>query len=307
MRESGGVGLKLEVTGHGRPGLAVHIAAGGRLLLRQGDQPVLLAKVFNDYSGVEYLVTDRFRSPIAPLRASHAATIADSDEENRGERWAHHFASALESARQSPLHDGSWLLDTRHTRPESTPWASVAAQRWTQRLLAENPGAIDWIAQHGDSQVLPLRRLSDATDTRVKSYRRQARAGILPPVLLWWISSLYSYVVLDGHDRILAAVAEDQWPSFIALAPADRRSTDLDSQEAIDRHLAERQRIQPGNSEALVASGRRLARMLNHIDADHGRTRAWMLPGGGAAWDAVAQAHAPGWLDRISRFIDSER
>ncbi|SNS57160.1 hypothetical protein SAMN06264365_118118 [Actinoplanes regularis] len=141
MRESGGVGLNLEVAGHGRPGLAVHITAGGRLLLRQGDQPVLLAKVFTDYSGVEYLVTDRFRAPIAPLRASHAAAIANSDEENRGGRWAHHFASALESARQSPLYDGSWLLDTRRTRPEYSPWASVA----TQRLLVDNPGEIDWL------------------------------------------------------------------------------------------------------------------------------------------------------------------
>ncbi|GIE89635.1 hypothetical protein [Actinoplanes regularis] len=164
-------GLKLDVAGRGRPDLAVHMAAGGRLLLRQGDQPVLLAKVFTDYSGVEYLVTDRFRSPIAPLRASQAAAIADSGNENSGERWAHHFASALESA-LGPLYDGSWLLDTRHTRLEHSPWGPVATQPWTRRLLAENP---------------------------------------------------------------------------------------------------------------------------------------WTLPGGGAAWDAIAQAHAPGWFDLVKQFIDNER
>lgn len=42
------------------------------------------------------------------------------------------------------------------------------------------------------------------------------------PVLLWWISGLDCYVILDGHDRILAAIAEDREPPFMALAAIDR-------------------------------------------------------------------------------------
>ncbi|WP_030436745.1 hypothetical protein [Actinoplanes subtropicus] len=84
VREAGGAGqandgtaaLTLDVVGRGRPRLAVHVAAVGRFLLRQGDQAVLLAKMRRDHAGVEYLVIDDLRSPIAPMRATHAAAVA---------------------------------------------------------------------------------------------------------------------------------------------------------------------------------------------------------------------------------------
>ncbi|MGB8939405.1 MAG: hypothetical protein WCD21_04060 [Streptomyces sp.] len=38
-----------------------------------------------------------------------------------------------------------------------------------------------------------------ADDPRVKAYRKQARDGTLPPVLLWWVSGLDCHLVLDGH------------------------------------------------------------------------------------------------------------
>jgi hypothetical protein len=305
--DDGGSGLTLDVAGRSRPGLAVHVAAGGRLMLRQGDQPVLLAKLHNDHAGVEYLITGRFRSPIAPVRAAHAEMIAEAGPGGRAGRWAHHFATALQAARDSPLYDGRWLLNAHATHLENTPWARSVAQRWAVLLLADNPAEIDWFARQGGWQVLPLRGLSDPTDGRVKAYRKQARAGVLPPVLLWWISGLDCYVILDGHDRMLAAIAEDQEPSFMALAAVDRQRADSHGQVVIDRYLAEQQLIPPGNIDALAASGRRLARTLNDIHTDYHRTRAWMLPGGSAAWDAIAQAHDSAWSDTIKQLIAYER
>ncbi len=306
-RASDGVsGLTLDVAGRSRPELAVYVAADGRLLLRQADQAVLLAKLHNDHAAVEYFITGNYRSPIAPTRAADAAAIADAGSEHRSGRWAHYFATALRAAQHSPLYDGRWLLNASATHLENTPWARSVARRWTELLLAENPGEIDWISRQGGGQVLPLRQLSDPTDSRVKAYRKQARVGILPPVLLWWISSLDCYVIVDGHDRILAAIAEEQEPSFMALTGIQQQRIDSHSQAVVDRYLAEQQLTPAGNIEALAASSRRLAWTLNEIHTDYHRTRAWILPGGSAAWDDIAQAHAPAWSEYIKRLIAYE-
>jgi hypothetical protein len=52
------------------------------------------------------------------------------------------------------------------------------------------------------ANVFALREASPSSASRVKSWRKHARDGTLPPALLAWISALDGYVVLDGHDRL---------------------------------------------------------------------------------------------------------
>lgn len=42
----------------------------------------------------------------------------------------------------------------------------------------------------------------------MKSWRKRAREGTLPPLLVYAVSALDMFVLLDGHDRYAAAVAE---------------------------------------------------------------------------------------------------
>ncbi|MDX3235410.1 hypothetical protein PV392_06910 [Streptomyces sp. ME03-5709C] len=76
-------------------------------------------------------------------------------------------------------------------------------------------------------EILPLRPMPGADDSRVKAYRKQAREGTLPPVLLWWVSGLDCHLILDGHARLAAAIAESVEPPLLQLhrtAPGDDRS-----------------------------------------------------------------------------------
>ncbi|MYX98297.1 hypothetical protein GT045_26700 [Streptomyces sp. SID486] len=48
----------------------------------------------------------------------------------------------------------------------------------------------------------------------------------LPPVLLWWASGLDCHLVLDGHARLAAAIAESLEPPLLQLhrtVPRDRQ------------------------------------------------------------------------------------
>ncbi|MEV0727078.1 hypothetical protein AB0I37_30450 [Micromonospora purpureochromogenes] len=184
------------------------------------------------------------------------------------------------------------------------------AAHW-QRLHAVDPdrGHITWFG-YGDPDedqrdVLPLRRLSPASAGRVRSYRRQLQEGILPPALLWWVSGLNTLLVLDGHDRIAAALAEQAVPEVVVLAPAvDPELASAWQRRSIQDYVGRVKHLQgaPGNSFAsahVASASRHFATTLGDIVRTEGRTRAWPLPGGPAAWNRQATKLAPGWTSRL--------
>jgi hypothetical protein len=67
-------------------------------------------------------------------------------------------------------------------------------------------GRIGWALRTPWSQVLALRPLAGAEAARVKAYRRLVRERTLPPLLVWYVSGLGCYLLVDGHDRLAAAL-----------------------------------------------------------------------------------------------------
>jgi len=47
--------------------------------------------------------------------------------------------------------------------------------------------------------------------------------------LLWWISGLDCYVLMDGHDRLVAAVAEQVEPPMLALTSVNTQQAAHDT------------------------------------------------------------------------------
>jgi hypothetical protein len=284
-------------------------------VLRQADTIVLMAKVDVDRIGVEYTLTGRFCSPIPPVRAAHAGAVGARDVGSVWQaRWGHHFASALTAAAGGPLHAGRWVISAEVSHLQSTSRTRDVTQRWSYLLLPQHRGSIDWFTSNGAWQILPLRRLATPDDGRVKSYRKQAREGILAPVLLWWISGLDCYAVLDGHDRLVAAVAEEQEPPLLALSSVSHRQVARDTEAAVDRYTTTAQVMQhqvaagtPGSAEALGAANRRFARDLRTIETGYGATRAWPLRGGTTTWNDLAKAQAPDWYAEITTADEPNR
>ncbi|MDH8458054.1 ParB/Srx family N-terminal domain-containing protein, partial [Klebsiella pneumoniae] len=58
---------------------------------------------------------------------------------------------------------------------------------------------------------------------RLKWWRKKCREGALPPVLVWYIAGLGSFVILDGHYRLQAAIAEEIPLSFLVLSELQER------------------------------------------------------------------------------------
>jgi hypothetical protein len=250
-------------------------ADGRRMLLRQGTRDVLLARIDQNYHGVHLFRLPGWTSPVPPIPFGQARRLGADPV-----RWAHWFASAL----TEPLHDGEWVLVTR----------DLPAYVLGDDLVRDHPTSyVDWFGAGWDGAV-PLRPLSDVDAARVKAYRKLATEGVLPPVLLWGQSGLAGYLVLDGHDRLVAARAAGVTPPVLVLdRAADARwlpGATADHENALRHVDAEVARGQPGAEQAREALVRRFARLAASIPEEGGRTMAWPLSGGAEEWDRIAAA-----------------
>ncbi len=284
------VGLSLDVQDRSRPGLCV-FTAGARLLVSQMSLPVVLAVVDEHHEGVDFWRTDGYRSFVPPLRADAGRALAGSPQ-----RWAHRFAQYLIDSPGSPLHEGRWLLSCES--PLRRHADASHAEYWGSMVVDGHPnGCIDWFLHVHSWEVLPLRPMPDAGDSRVKAYRKQAREGTLPPVLLWWVSGLDCHLILDGHARFAAAVAESVEPPLLQLhrtVPRDDLATRTeeavgDYEDELARFAELRAVHGPAVPDGSATAGPQLVRFLHGLNTAEQPTWAWPLPGGEKQWRHIAR------------------
>jgi hypothetical protein len=169
---------------------------------------------------------------------------------------------------------------------------------WHSLIVEGDPdGYLDWFVHNGSWEILPLRAMPGADDPRVKAYRKQAREGILPPVLLWWVSGIDSYLILDGHARLAAAVAESVEPAVLELyrtTPQDEM--DAGTAQAAKTYEAELARFTalraahgPAVPDGAGYAGPALVRRLDELRTARRPTWAWPLPGGAEEWGRIAR------------------
>ena len=133
--------------------------------------------------------------------------------------------------------------------------------------------------------------------------RKLAREGALPPVLLLHNNSLDSYLLLDGHDRLLAACLEGVTPTYFAVTQLRKVSGATREQhedavlEALMRQLTRADGSAP-TQRTVDAVNRRLVQMYS--DEVEPMPRVRCLRGGVQAWAHSLQSECLG-LARASQ------
>ncbi len=307
----GAAWLGLEVVLPGSPRRApLHTQGAARDFLRvmAGASPLLWARIAPDYYGYWYLLArGGARESVHVVPPITAVTARDMVEapESPGwyAAWARELSIRLAASTRSPLHSGSWLLAPCVAAPPSRalPWRSPSL-RWPEvppaigldQTVAQGPhGYTCWDFRH--APPLALRCASSAGDGRVKAWRKRLREGAAAPVLLLWVTGLCRYLVLDGHDRLHAALLEGRPPPLLALlpacarapedAPARRRAIAEDIAAQLDAARVSRPRGRPFSVES---ANRYLIDAFDDRPRMYWRTTAWPLAGG-----------VPGWLTEV--------
>jgi hypothetical protein len=215
-----------------RPRVHVQAAAGGYLRLVGPDGPWLWGLVDPGWYFVTAVRAKRARlEVIPPIRAvdlERAPRRAHSVEHMNW--WTRYYARGLVASDSTPLASGrtcrltaDCTLKLRHKHLEL-----LLSQREEFEYGWDSPFY---------AGLLLTRELSDASDGRVKMWRKRAREGSLPPLLVWWCRGWSAYVLLDGHDRVHAALLDDVTPEIVVLAdvvPASADHVDAVKRESLD-------------------------------------------------------------------------
>jgi hypothetical protein len=214
-------GLRVTVGEASRPGLIVNTCAPYWIRLAANDTPLFWVRIEDGRYGYEILRSHENR-PVGVIPPISFELVEQRSRDGgvaaRDRAWAQLFADGLAESGVSPLSAGSWHLgyfgpkfDTREL-PAALVHKIVGQQSY---------GRINWDSR----RVYPitLRDMSPRDSGPVKAWRKCARTGSLPPVLLYGVSGLAAHVVLDGHDRLLAASLEDVSVSALSLEVAPKK------------------------------------------------------------------------------------
>lgn len=195
------------------------------------------------------------------------------------------------------LYDAPWSL--------TSPAGHLLLRPWRDLVVDSEHGTIDVFVQNGGGLVTALRPLSTPDTGRVKAYAKQAHDGILAPVLLWWVSPMDGYVVLDGHDRLAACLAHEIEPPVLVLDTTPEGATDelvewlsAEYTKTVELVEAEIARGRRGAEVALERVHRGFAARLA-AGATRSRTRAWVLPGGVEEWRRQVALVDHRWLEQV--------
>lgn len=242
------------------------------------------ARIEDGYWGCDVLRASRGSSArvVPPIRFDEVRRIDDASSTNVARAWAVHFAKALVASECTPLADGLWQLGALELGDHPEIPSDKAAD-----ILEQPPVTyVSWDCG-SPPYALPLREASPPDDGRVHAWRKVAREGRLPPVLLTWVSALQTRLVLDGHDRLRAAQLQGTPAPVIHL----HRITEQEEDEAVRRRLLEalEQPMSEGRIDASAANRVLLASYMPRIVGQ--LTRAFPLPGGIRTWRREVTEH----------------
>lgn len=233
--------LALHVRNAGHPAMAMLSGHHGRMALQINGETLFWATMLSNHSGIWriYKAGHSAQQSLLPAIRSAEVEQACRTVQQTG-YWCRYFARQLMAAPTPLLSTGRWLLRPLEPIKPAAPYVLDKPQpqeAWQFASPTSSPDiAVPWVLcgeDFPDLQAPQHVTFSDwwwsgysllarypvtAASGRVKWWRKQCREGALPPVLVWFIAGLAAFVILDGHDRLQAALAEGIAPQFLVLS-----------------------------------------------------------------------------------------
>lgn len=285
-------------------------AGNGHLVLSVDACDHLFARVHPHLQGVRVAVAPTHElGALSPIRVDAMRAVERASREHEPFAWAQWFARAVADA--NLFAPGDYAIT--EARDGSDPSLRIDAGAAPLSLVSLDPvvpcldaPSVSWLDWFGDDRdVLRLRVPSAVDAARVRAWRKRARDGTLPPVLLWFVTGLDTCVLLDGHDRLLSAREEGVAPRLLVLwrYALTRRSIDRARQEGLVGELRDR-RAHPSARRPALSTGQENALLVAAFPPPVRLcpiTRATSLQGGAAAFAQRARAALGGGVDE--RFV----
>ncbi|WP_347253931.1 hypothetical protein [Leminorella grimontii] len=327
-------GLELTIGVSERSDKTMEMVSGhrGRMSLWIGGEPLFWATVLEDHSGVWLVINEdhRVQSTLLPHVASADVEAAKRvDPAQRMAWWSRYFAERLADVESPLLSAGRWRLLPMYYCPPSSPYKfnppqpveewhfksptldsshdfcwTLYGEDFSDLLNLECVSFVDW---WWGGYLLRGRYAVRPDDGRLKWWRKKCREGSLPPVLVWYIAGIASYVILDGHCRLQAAIEEGVPPDFLMITEMSESVIPPDPEhqarivKAIERQLEKPEKNVDSINKALIG--------LYNDRYSHGTTRSRAILGSGESWERevreyLARHGLDDFLERILNRVE---
>lgn len=327
-RLTAGPGLLLDVPGAGGRRPFFHVQAVPHFSrLMAGARPLLWMHIEQDWHTCGFLRGPAWVPRVLPPIPSADVRAVREVPGTPGwwNAWMRYVVRQLEASPESPLHAGRWCLrplpevEAGAARkypldPASGPGVSLEPpflvhgasalgfepfwrEHWQPEGYYRDTLGSDVPPKHSErfewcGGVVSLRPPSSEDSGRLKVWRKSAREGSLPPVLLFYLALARKWVVLDGHDRLLAASLEQRPVPLLGLWLVRETPVAEESREhaRTRAHRMVEGRLRGVVSPPVLDEVNRVV-LKGYSDVHRSAiTRAWPLPGGARAWRAEVLA-----------------
>jgi len=200
-----------------------------RFKLQSKENPILWGTFGSEYWGV-WILNNKidWKLKDMPVKPINSATVEESKNADYYKFWSRFFAKQLSNESQSILSSGLWTITIGSTFENRMANTSEFINDIENAFDKENPRWIDWdIGRNGS--IVALKNEPNKENGRVKWFRKLVREESCPPVLVWYLSCIDGYVILDGHSRLKAFQLESSDVKFLVLNSVIKEEIKRDS------------------------------------------------------------------------------
>ncbi|MBD3892180.1 hypothetical protein [Olleya marilimosa] len=210
-------GLKFEISKGVSGNYQIESGNNCRFKLISKENTILWGTFGSDYYGVWILNNkidwDLKEMPINPINSS---IIEESKNADYYKYWSRFFARELSNKSKTILSSGLWTITIGSEFKDKLENTSEFINDVDNTFDKENPRWLEWdIGRCGS--IVALKNEPIEESGRIKWFRKLAREEFCPPVLVWFLSCIDGYVILDGHSRLKAFQLESIPIKFLVL------------------------------------------------------------------------------------------
>lgn len=229
-----------------RPDLYLRTGTNARMTLVFNDYPLFWATLTRGHYGA-WLVRNAMAPPelsalIPAIASAQVERFSGLSAVESIKGWCRYFVECLNAS--GFLHSGEWLaqallpnVDNKLIggQPDTARWRFATRGNEKDRLpdwrlsgdalvKAIETGPVQWIDFSAARETPVVLHDVDPHAGRLKWWRKKAREGTLPPILLWYVAGIDALVVIDGHYRLRAAIMENSAPRFVVICASQTQA-----------------------------------------------------------------------------------
>lgn len=255
--------LEIEVSNSNAPGIRLIAGTNMQFKIVKNSKGILWGRIASDYYGCwalrgknNWKIDEMPVPPISSTIIERSKSVPDKD---RIEFWSKHFLNELKQSKSSFLFDGTWELTEERKKVITSTNKNWRRVDYDFTINDPQPTWVDWDFGK-DLKVIRLKEKNHFATGRIKWWKKKVAENSCPPILTWFVSSLDSLVVIDGHDRLSAYESLNMQPKFLIInfVIKEPKEVDLGKQKGILDSLSKSN----GDSEKKGLTVERLNRLL---------------------------------------------